>query len=75
MFKFSKYLVEGFKSYSFPKNFRLKSRLEIINDQSLAQMAVFLEYSQAALNKQELKFQPNYNPCSILYTMFLLLYS
>jgi hypothetical protein len=69
-------LVEGFNSYSFPKNFRLKSRLEIINDQSfLAQMSVFLENSQAAFSKQELKFQPNYNPCSRLYTMFLLLYS
>ena len=51
MYKFSKYLDEGFKSYSYPKNFRLKSRLQIINAQSfLAQMTVFLEFFQAALN-------------------------
>ncbi len=47
----SKILVRGFKSYSYPTNFRLKSRLQIINDHSfLAQMAVFLEYFQAEIN-------------------------
>jgi len=51
MYKFLKYLVEGFKSYSYPKNIRLKRGLQIINVQSfLAQMAVFLEHFEAALN-------------------------
>ena len=74
MYKFSKYLVEGFKSYSYPKNFRLKSRLQIINVQSfLAQMAAFLEYSQATLNKQNnslnLNLVVHYYTCTRLQTM------
>jgi len=67
MDKFSKYLVKGFKSYSYPKYFRL----QIINVQSFsAQMAAFLEYSQATLNKQNnslnLNLVVHYNTCTRL---------